>query len=256
VALDWVKLDKTTPDKPEIAILSRLLSISQGDAFLEWARVYIWADGVTEDGFVPFLSLADGDRLSRCRSGTFKALASQEIGWVIPVGNGFRFANWDRHNGKCAKARALDTEKKRNQRGMSRKRPGNCPDTNGTKTGLEKRREEKSSCTKVQEPPWPPGLDSVEFREAWSDWLQHRAEIRKPLKPTAASNKLRQLASWGVERAVVAIRHSIGNGWQGIFEPKGDAVDALGAADVVKRALDSLDDEMHAEEARAKEGKR
>jgi len=210
VAFDWVKLDKTTPDKPEIALLSRLLSISQGDAFLEWARIYIWADGVTEDGFVPFLSLSDGDRLSRCRPGTFKALASQEIGWVIPEGSGFRFANWGRHNGSCAKARALDTEKKRNQRAVSRKCPGKCPAENGTKTGPEKRREEKSSFTNVKEPPIvPQGTSSADnIRAVFDHYRTHHPKAH--LKPQPASKEWRCIKArldegYDVERLKAAI---------------------------------------------------
>jgi hypothetical protein len=149
MAFDWIKLDKTTPDKPEIAILARKLSISQGEAFLEWSRVYIWADGITEDGYVPDISLQEADRLSRCRSGTFTALASQEIGWVVPEGKGFRFANWTRHNGTCAKVRLYEAERKRKQRAsklaVRDKCPGNvpdCPGQNRDQSRVEKSRKE------------------------------------------------------------------------------------------------------------------
>jgi hypothetical protein len=142
----------------------------------------------------------------------FGALASPEVRWIEVVGGGLRFINWDRHNGKSSKARALDTEKKRRQRKMSRK----CPDANGTKTGPEKRREEKS----INPLPLCSELDTPEMRAAWADWIQHRKEIRKPAGKIAQKNALAKLAGLGPSRALAALKHSMANGWQGIFEPR------------------------------------
>ena len=134
---DFIKLEKSTPHKPEIRILARKLGVSIGDAFLSFVKLYCWADDTTADGSVPFLSLSDGDNCPGCVPGTCAALADKEIGWIEPIphekGGGFRFTKWEKHNGKCAKARALERLKKENQRDLSRK----CPDDNGTKTGLE-----------------------------------------------------------------------------------------------------------------------
>lgn len=68
----------------------------------------------------------------------------------------------------------------------------------------------------------PPELSGDEFEEAWKDFEQHRREIKKPLTPTATKQSLNKLAIMGCERAIEAIRHSIANGWQGIFEPDGN----------------------------------
>jgi hypothetical protein len=132
----WMKVETVTPDKPEIAVLARKLGVSQGDAFLEWFRVYRWADGVTCPGFVPNLSPEDADMLSGARPGTCAALASAEIGWLRCEG-GIHFEKWERHNGKSAKARALETEKKRKQRSKDPETSHECPDDNGTESGPE-----------------------------------------------------------------------------------------------------------------------
>jgi hypothetical protein len=63
-------------------------------------------------------------------------------------------------------------------------------------------------------------LDSPTFREAWGEYEQHRAEGRNKLTPTARKQAVKKLLPIGSRRAVDAIRHSIGNGWRGIFEPK------------------------------------
>ncbi len=65
----------------------------------------------------------------------------------------------------------------------------------------------------------PRALDSPEFREAWAAWERHRSETKKKLTPTAVQMQFKKLESWGIERAVAAIQFSIGNGYQGIFEP-------------------------------------
>ncbi len=65
-------------------------------------------------------------------------------------------------------------------------------------------------------------FSSKEFSEAWADWVQHRKDIRKPLKPKTIQVQLKDLASWGEENAIRSIRESIRNSWQGLFEPKGE----------------------------------
>lgn len=57
------------------------------------------------------------------------------------------------------------------------------------------------------------------FGEAWNDWKQHRVEIKKKLTPTSIKQQLANFAEWGESRSIAAIRHTIGNGWQGLREP-------------------------------------
>ncbi len=67
----------------------------------------------------------------------------------------------------------------------------------------------------------PVGLDSEAFRIAWREWVQHRSEIKKPLKPTSCRQQLHQLATWDQRRAIAALRYTIAQGWQGLREPEG-----------------------------------
>jgi hypothetical protein len=64
----------------------------------------------------------------------------------------------------------------------------------------------------------PPSLDVPEFRSVWQLWEQHRKEKREKLTPTATKQALSKLATWGLERSIAAIKHSIGQGWTGIYE--------------------------------------
>ena len=67
----------------------------------------------------------------------------------------------------------------------------------------------------------PKELDTPYFREAWSEWVQHRKEKRKPLRPTMVKQQLREMTDWGVQRSVDAIRYTIGRGWEGLKEQEG-----------------------------------
>lgn len=122
-----------------------------------------------------------------------------------------------RVSAELKRARAL--MQARRQGGLTR--AGQLQDTLRTpartpgRTPSGKGREGKVS----KEPPLPPELNTPEFSEVWAEWQQHRREIKKPLTPTSVTQQFRQLAAWGVPRAVAAIRHTIAKGWQGIREP-------------------------------------
>ena len=63
-----------------------------------------------------------------------------------------------------------------------------------------------------------PSLSSLE--EEWNNWKLHRKEMKKPMTERSEREMMRQMEEIGPERAAAAIRHSIANGWQGLFEPK------------------------------------
>lgn len=67
----------------------------------------------------------------------------------------------------------------------------------------------------------PENLRTPRFLHLWDDWVRHRSEIRKPLKPTTIAYQLKRLAAWGEAAACAAIEESIAQGWQGLFPPKG-----------------------------------
>ena len=64
-------------------------------------------------------------------------------------------------------------------------------------------------------------FDSPDFLMFWSNWEQHRIEIKKKLTPTTKKQQLAKLAEMGEARAIAALKHSLAGGWQGIFEPTG-----------------------------------
>lgn len=65
-------------------------------------------------------------------------------------------------------------------------------------------------------------FSSPQFAESWQTWTQHRREIKKPITNQSAILSLKKLAKMTEQQAIDAINHSIANGWQGIFPPKGN----------------------------------
>lgn len=106
MAGDWLKVEKATPDKPEVRHIARLCNVSPGDAFAAWFRLWCYLDTVTADGEVRFLTPADCDEFARL-PGIGAALSHDHgCGWIVFHSRGATVANWDRHNGESAKQRA------------------------------------------------------------------------------------------------------------------------------------------------------
>jgi hypothetical protein len=144
-----------------------------------------------------------------------------EVDWLRAENGVLVFVNAGKHNGISAKARALASERQRKKRS----RPCHdsvtpkvgrfsSPLSNGSKEGVPGEKPEQKSVI--------PLLISTEaFAAAWTAWLQHRREIKKPVTPGSQTEKeqLKTLEEWGETRAIEAIRYTIFKGWQGIREP-------------------------------------
>ncbi len=62
-------------------------------------------------------------------------------------------------------------------------------------------------------------MAAPELSEAWGKWVQHRSEIHHKLTPMAAREQIKEIRALGPDRAIAAIKHSVANGYQGLFEP-------------------------------------
>ena len=106
-----------------------------------------------------------------------------------------------------------------------------------SKLETHKRHSLKTTKDNIIKPPKSPKVDSTKFdasqvetpewlsAETWSMWVTHRKEIKKPIKSmltvTQAWSTLDKARAKGFTPEEI-INQSIGNGWQGIFEPKHD----------------------------------
>ena len=64
----------------------------------------------------------------------------------------------------------------------------------------------------------PEHLNSDEFKEIWSEWVDHRSEIRHKLTPTSAKRQMKFLEKHTETDAIKIIDRSIMQGWQGLFD--------------------------------------
>lgn len=93
------------------------------------------------------------------------------------------------------------------------------PDLSGLEgKGKEGNKEGKGTRNKRVVEALPLPFDSPDFKLFWQNWQQHRAEKKASLTPTAIRQQLERLAEMGEERAIAALKHSMANGWQGIYE--------------------------------------
>lgn len=243
MAGDWIKVEKATARKPEIMGIARELSISMDAAFGLCFRFWCWCDDnlTTGNVFCVTESLLDE---------TFGkqnfASAMVKVGWLQFDGDQMTVPNFERHLSKGAKTRAetairvAECKKRKREDRYS----GN---ESVTKKALpEKRREDmntdmgavEKSLPIVKAQPkteFPEELDTPEFRATWAEWIAHRIEIKKPMKPLGAKKLLKSLAEGGERKAIESINQSIANGWQGVFEVK------AGCAGVKSKQEDGLE---------------
>jgi hypothetical protein len=130
MAGDWIKIEHTLPDKPEIDALAVALGIDHDAVVGKLVRLWVWADQQTVSGEAipvtePFLN-----RITNC-PGFASALV--DVGWMKWRNGRIYLPKFDRHNGQTAKSRALTSCR------MKRLRDG----ANVTEASPEKRREEK-----------------------------------------------------------------------------------------------------------------
>lgn len=104
MAGDWIKLECSTPDKPEIMAIAKMANVPPELVLGYVVRLWIWADQQSQTGSIPGVSI---ETLS-LRFGYADVLVGmQHVGWLKELSTGVVFTNFDRHNGKTAKNRAL-----------------------------------------------------------------------------------------------------------------------------------------------------
>lgn len=111
--MSWLKIEVSTPFKPEMDAIARECKCSRADAFLAFFKFYSWADATTEDGDIMHLTPEGADERAGL-SGFGNALG--EAGWMHFHSRGATITHFDRHNGQSAKRRATEAERKRRER--------------------------------------------------------------------------------------------------------------------------------------------
>lgn len=129
MAGDWIKLEHATATKPEVVRMAEILGVNRREMMGILFDFWVWLDQQSRNATVTLMSRKSLDDVLHCAG---LAACLETVGWVEWDDKScvMIVKNYDRHNGKPAKSRALGKER------ASRKRNG----TNVTDALPEKRR--------------------------------------------------------------------------------------------------------------------
>lgn len=141
MAGDWIKVQKDTPDKPEVLAIAARLGIDPDAVTGKLIRIWAWFDTHTTDGNASSVTYAFLDRLTGV-TGFAEQVAL--VGWLEQNGHELMLPNFGFHNGETAKKRAMGNNRVKKARSNAESNAeSNAPSV--TKPLPEKRREEKNT---------------------------------------------------------------------------------------------------------------
>jgi hypothetical protein len=103
MAGDWIKIERATPDKPEVAVIAHRLKCEPDLVVGKLIRIWAWADENSVDGNGIPVTDAFLDRIAHRRG---FAAAMRKAGWLTGQNECLSFPGFSRHNGSTAKGRA------------------------------------------------------------------------------------------------------------------------------------------------------
>lgn len=140
MAGDWIKIEHTTPDKPEVIAIAETLRIDPDAVVGKLLRIWIWADLNSVDGNGMTVTDAFLDRITHRRG---FAAAMRVCGWLDGGDGALIFPGFHLHNGHSAKARADTNRRVAKHRKCNGESVANVTAAPLQKPLPEKRREEK-----------------------------------------------------------------------------------------------------------------
>ena len=208
MAGDWIKLQKDTPDKPEVLAISSRMNLDPDAVVGKLVRIWSWFDTHTIDGNANSVTFSLLDRLAGI---TGFAEQMTFVGWLDQKGHVLTLPNFEYHNGETAKKRALGKNRQDKHRNNEESN-ANSNASSVTKTSPEKRREEKSieiQREKATSVATPVGVsDSV-----WQEFKTLRKAKKAPINQRAidAITNEANKAGWTLEKA---LEECVVRGWQ------------------------------------------
>lgn len=149
--MSWIKIESSTPDKPEVLCIADALDLDPDAVFGKLVRVWIWADHMTEDGVLDPRSMPAIDRVAAC-PGFADALV--QAGWLAKNNGELAIPNFDRHNGESAKKRALAARRNQKYRlNKSTRDADSVTETRDRVTQLASRERHARDASSVTVPP-------------------------------------------------------------------------------------------------------
>lgn len=210
---DWIKIRKILPRDARVRGMSKKLRTNVREVM--GALVQFWSladDHCDENGVLVGWAKSDVEDDMRyegfCDAMPECWLSVTPEGWV-------KLPDYLEHNGSTAKARAVDSKRKRKERGGPKPVRGN-PDK--TRTRGEEKRVENIYSTPLSV---PLGLQSAECATAWETWLVYKRKKRQGYKSVETQRQsLMAAAPHGPEAFCKSITDAIKNNYAGFFPEK------------------------------------
>lgn len=191
MAGEWIKFEANTPEKPEVFAITVALGWDDPDLTVgKLMKVWRWFDQHTIDGNAPGVTLALLDRLIGV-SGLSKALC--DVHWLTANDAGLLLPNFERHNGKTAKDRALTAKRVAKHKAATEGNPSANAKGNGVSVSSALPKEEKNRSKRTNEA----------FASFWSAYpkKKNKGQAEKAFAKVNPDNDLLQTILKAVEDA-------------------------------------------------------
>ena len=189
MAGDWIKLQKDTPDKPEVLAIASRMNLDPDAVVGKLVRIWAWFDTHTVDGNALSVTYSLLDRLAGV-TGFAEQMAF--VGWLNQDGHILTLPNFEYHNGETAKKRALGKNRQDKHRNNDNSN-ANSNASSVTNALPEKRREEKrinKEKEKTTSVVCPPDVE----QQIWDDWKQLRKAKKAPVTETVVNSARKEAA--------------------------------------------------------------
>lgn len=217
MAGDWIKLEISTFDKPEVMAITVAIGFDDPDFTVgKLAKLWRWFDQHTLDGNANGVTKA---LLDRYVGVTGFCDAMQSVGWLVITDGRITLPNFEFHNGKTAKTRAQGAKRSADFRNRDE---SNADSVTNALPREEKRREDKKQgqnkqrgsrltaewspsemdiqFCKTERPDLDPAKTSDRFRDywiakpgakgvkldwtaTWRNWVRNESAPAKPIQP-------------------------------------------------------------------------
>lgn len=185
MAFDWMKIEKETPDKPEVLRIAEASGIDPDEAFGKCFRVWRWFDSHTTNGRVSGVTTEALERRIGVPEGFLAAMQTE--GWLEALEDDITLPKFERHNGETAKQRALDAERKRQRRADSGPEcPANVLNEAGQNSDKIRTRQTEESESERQK---------IRLPDCQTDVFKKLARERWTVEDLSDTHKLTELAT-------------------------------------------------------------
>ena len=213
MAGEWIKFEASTPDKREVFAITTSLGWDDPDRTVgKLLKVWRWFDQQTIDGNAPGVTLALLDQIIGV---TGFAQSMCEVGWFKVTDCGVMLPNFERHNGKTAKDRALTAKRvAKHKSNAASNDNGNAENVSGALPREEKRRIYKDPAKAPEFNPKEELLLRGVSEQTAEDWLTLRKGFKAKVTKTVLKEHIAEADKAGIslERALAT---ACKRGWRG-----------------------------------------